>query len=740
VTALDAPATLLVDAPRRAAHRRRLAEVAFVAALLILLECLVFWGYFSGAYAPPWDFMGSYNTDAYAWWTEGSFFHPAEWISHAWGGYPAAASIQNSAWYLPVGLTALVTPFTIHASAALAALHYGFGALGVYALGRAFRLGRIPSTFGLVAFFFVSGFYAQAEHVDIARGYAWLPWILLCTSHRWPWRRWWSVPVAALILWQALLGTYPGIIVASVYCVAVWVIVQQISSRTPIRRYLLPLAASGAITLLLLAPKYVPVVLLDAGGAAANPDVSLVSWSVVATMFLPYGNPSIPSDIALRSFFLPATCFVLAGLASLRSSLGRAALAVLAVAMLLGLPSTPWHGAVDLLPGLTLSRFRMSDFRSFMLLSVCLLAMTALARLLERTAGQRASQGRREIASRMWLVLLTPAVLTLALANGFSTSEWAVPVIIVAAACAVVWLCVMPLPVGLADFRINRRPAALALLALTLTSGVTGAFATSAPWLSPREASETVSFGSPVDSLVAQDASTGAEQRRPARTPVTQPKTPADLISTQWNASFYRDTDSVGGLVNLKRSESFNELQAALLDPGQFDLANDLYSAPGVVVELTDGSLPSIDELETCVSTGECGNDLTVAPERYEPGHLKYTVTASRDVTVALNEAYYLGWRAVACRAPAGTCQELQAVRGPIGTLSLRVPAGHWNLALDYVPPASHKAWAAFWAGAVALALSACGSAAAGVWSRLRRSRSSVQSPVPLPATDQMRT
>lgn len=726
MTVLKAPAPVIADAPSEAAHRSRLPEIAFVAALLTALECLVFWGYFSGTYAPPWDFMGSYNTDAYAWWTEGSFFHPTEWISHAWGGYPAAASIQNSAWYLPVGLMALVTPFTIHASAALAALHYGFGALGVYALGRAFRLGRIPSTFGLVAYFFVSGFYAQAEHVDIARGYAWLPWILLCTSPRWPWRRWWGVPVATLILWQALLGTYPGIIVASVYCVAVWVVAQQISSRASIRSYLFPLAASGAITVLLLAPKYVPVVLLDAGGAAANPDVSLVSWSVVATMFLPYGNPAIPSDIALRSFFLPATCFVLAGLAGLRSTLGRAALAVLATAAVLGLPSTPWHDLVNHLPGLTLSRFRMSDFRSFMLLSVCLLAMTALARLLQRTSDQRASASRHDIASKIWLALLTPAVLTLALANGFATSDWAVPVIIVAAASAVVWLCAMPLPAGLADFRISRRPAALAILALTLISGVTAAFATSAPWQSPRESSETVSFGSPVDSLVAQDVGTGPEQQRPARTPVTQPKTPADLISTQWNASFYNDTDSVGGLVNLKRSESFNELQAALLDPGQFDLANDLYSAPGVVVELVNGALPSIDALDTCVSTGSCGDDLTVTPESYEPGHLDYEVTASRDVTVALNEAYYLGWRAVACPAAAGTCQELQAVRGPIGTLSVRLPAGHWDLALDYVPPASHKAWAAFWAGAGALGLWAGASAAVAVWSRRR--------PTPRPA------
>ena len=708
----------------RARWRSHGAELLGVVALLSALELLMFRGYYSGSYAPPWDFLGSYNTEAFAWWNEGSFFRPAEWISHSWGGYPAAVSIQNSAWYLPVGIVSLITPFTIHAAAALAAAHYAFGAAGVYVLGRLSRLGRAPSVFGLVAYFFVAGFYAQAEHVDIARGYAWIPWILAATSPFWPWRRWWAVPLAVIIFWQALLGTYPGMIVAVGYCVVAWVLIHQFTTRTAVRKYLLPLGVSAAMSLLLLAPKYVPALLLDSGASGPYVDASQISWSQLATVFLPYGNPSIPTDIALRSFFLPATCFVLAGLANLRGSLERALLGVLATAVILGLPGTPWHDAVSRMPGLSFSRYRMSDFRSMLLAAICVLAMTALSRIIREAPLAAPARRRSYVRRAAWLAVLPLLLVVLGVANGFDASEWTPALLITSTACVVVALAVLPLPQQLIAYRMNARPAAVVLVLLSLVSGATWAFATTAPWRSPRVYAETASFGATVDELLSERPADTPLEQRPARAPVAEPPVASDIVNTHWNAGFYSDTDSVGGLVNLKRSASFQALQSALLDPRTSDDVNHFMAAPGIVVEMENGQLPSDAEVDSCVSSGECGVGLKVEADGYAPGHLDYLVDAASTSVVAANESYYLGWHVSACATDGSRCVELGAGRGPAGVMIAEVPPGRWKIAFDYITPGSQKSWIAFGAGlALLLAWSAVGAVRS-----IRRSREHIAS------------
>jgi len=373
------------------------------------------------------------------------------------------------------------------------------------------------------------------------------------------------------------------------------------------------------------------------------------------------------------------------------------------------MPRTPWHDAVSHLPGMTLSRFRMSDFRSFMLLATCLLAMVALARLVRTDTRIGPLRDRRTAVRAAWLVLVPTLVLVLAVANSFDPAEWALPLLIVTAACTTVWLGYLPLPETVGEFRLGRRPAALVLVALTAISGVASVYATPAPWRSPRGYAETVSFGDTVDNLVAEDTHPTHEQQRPGRSPIADPADPAKLMTTLWNAGFYDGTDSVGGLVNLKRSPSFDALRAALLDPAVSADVNYLFSAPGIVVELVGGQLPDRATVTSCVDTGSCGADLSVTADGYEPGHLDYVVDARTAELVALNEAYYLGWRVSACPTAGGACQDLQAIRGPVGTLAMQLPAGDWHLSLDYVPPGSQKAWWAFWVGAGALALWAVG-------------------------------
>ena len=120
-TAPDAP-----DAPGRRTggtiRRLRTRRALVLAALIAALEAVAFGLYLVGLSVPPWDFFGSYNTDAYLWWSRGGVFDPVDWIPTLWAGYPAAAVLQNSAWYLPVGIAAAFGPFTLHSAAVVQAL------------------------------------------------------------------------------------------------------------------------------------------------------------------------------------------------------------------------------------------------------------------------------------------------------------------------------------------------------------------------------------------------------------------------------------------------------------------------------------------------------------------------------------------------------------------------------------------------------------------------------------------
>jgi hypothetical protein len=288
----------------------------------------------------PWDFLGSYNTEAYAWWRDGSMLNPVEWMPQAWAGYPAAASLQNSAWYLPVGLAATFFTYNIHVATVVQVLHVAFGAAGVYVLARTWRLGRTTATLGLVAYFFLPTFYSNAQHVDIVRGAAWLPWLVLITSVRFPWRRWWAVPIGALIVWQAAVSIYPGVLIASCYCGLVWMAAQQIIFRPKMREFFIPLAGAALLGVLLSAAKYAPVLALRSTSQSIGADYFHFNLGIAGTAFYPYDPDWLPMDISMRPYFLPAIGFALLALTRF-ARLSKATVATALVAFALSMPFLP---------------------------------------------------------------------------------------------------------------------------------------------------------------------------------------------------------------------------------------------------------------------------------------------------------------------------------------------------------------------------------------------------------------
>jgi hypothetical protein len=669
-----------------------------VAGILVLLELATFHGWLSGAAAPQWDFYNQYNTEAWAWWRDASLSSPPQWMPYAWGGYPALLDAQNSSWYLPVGLLTLLTPLTIHASAVLSALHVAFGALGVFVLLRSARVSFLPALLGLTVWFYAAGPFSNATHLDISRAWAWLPWIFLVISASWRWDRLWRWLVAGLVLWQGALSFYPGILVATVYVGGVFVLATQLSRRPPLRAYLVPLAtvavAAAAMTML----RFLPLYLTRGAGSPSSDDASAFPLKMVGTFLYPYGSDTLLNDVTMRSFFLAAPVFALLPFVVL---LGRRAVPVVAAtltAAALGLPLWPWHDAARLLPGMSLSRFTMSDFKPMLLLGLMVLAALAADRLARRgttSPGSRRADTVRLAAAAGLTVLVAALFLAAAVVGDYDQTGWVTQYAFLAVSVVTVWA-----------WALRGGTAAVAVPVLVVVaagSGLTAALATPAPWTSDRPAVEQLSFGDSVDDLMALYPSVPADAaRRPARLAPEGVAQPEQALATIWGRAFYTGEDSVMGYVNLKGSPPFEQINEDLFEGDDREDALAFWSAPGILVEEPTGSYPTAAALASCVSDGACGAD--VAPVSYSAGELRYDVRAEQPVTLVANEAWYPGWTATACPAD-GECRDVDVTAAASSGLRLELPAGSWTVDLEYRLPGQTASFVAFGAGLLLLAV-----------------------------------
>jgi hypothetical protein len=683
------------------------SEAAVVVAVLVVLEAILFSGYFSGALTANWDFLGSYNSEAFAWWHDGSFFQPPQWMPYLWGGYPAAASVQNSAWYLPVGAVAELVPFTIRAASAVQALHVALGALGMYVLVRRWQHGRAAATFALVAYFFAVGFFSNAQHVDIVRTYAWLPWVFLVASPRWPWRRVWAVPAAALVLWQTAISAYPGILVQTAYALLVWVVLCQVTTRAPLRRFLVPLAVSGLSAVLLSVVKFLPVVLVRGAVGSPLPAHMVFDLSIAGTLFFPFDLDWIPNDPTMRSFFVVAPVLPLVLLARWRQHLVPPALGVLVVGLGLGLPIWPWTPLVDALPGMSLSRFRLGDSRALVVLALVVLASAGLSALLRRDAP--AARPRATVVRALAVCLVPAGAVVLAREAGFPRDTWQLPVLLVLVSSAVVVALLVHAHRGRLD-GAGAWVGATTLVVVAAVSGVHWAGAAERVWQVPRVASEEAQWGATSGALMLARAHDPDPAQRPARQPLPEGVTPPLAFSQLWNSGFYSGTYAVGGYINLAGTPTFDTIMFSVTQPGP-DQAMWLgfWSAPGIVIASDQLGASDPGVVADCATSGACGPGLEVDPVRFADGEWQYDVVASAPTRVVLNEAYYEGLTVEACGVgDERGCTLLTSGPGPGGGVATEVPAGETRLVMRYATPGQSTGWIAFWSG-VAVAVVAAG-------------------------------
>lgn len=654
-----------------------------LAALIAGLEAVTFGLYFVGLSVPPWDFFGSYNTDAYLWWSRGGFFAPVDWIPTLWAGYPAAVVLQNSAWYLPVGIAAAFGPFTLHSAAIVQAFHVAFGAVGAYLLIRRMGGSFPPALLAATAWFYAVGIYSNAEHVDIVRGYAWMPWLLLVVSPLWPWRHWWAIPTATILLWQAATGVYPGVLIAAAYVLPFWAVAAFFIWRRQVAPAVVGIAVSALGAALLSGPRLLPF-LMQSTGTATTPDASQFSLWILGTVAFGYGSPDLPNDISMRSFFVPATVLVLACFARRRSRFTHAAVALIVPAFCLGMPFLPWFDAAQALPGMSLSRFSMSDFKPFLILGILLLGIAGAYGVTRAVA-----RGRLPRAGLASAIALLGALALIGLLGPFSFVDWVPPLALAALVLTGVILAVR---------RPSRRRtrAVWVAVALTAVSGLMWAAITAETWQTWRAASERHRYGSTVDELIAS-AGPDPGERRPGRETPGLAWTADELGSRTWNGAAYANDLAVGGNVNIRSTATFGALSHAL-DPetdGSGDVM-DFLAASGRLATSTGASVGT-SALGGCGRDGaDCGPAVATA-DGYRPGAFSFSVSSPQPLTAVLNEAYYPGWSARACD---GECAVIRVGPSPEGLAEIALPSGDYRLSIEYRTPGRAAGWLLFAAGA----------------------------------------
>ncbi len=373
--------------------------------ILILVNGVFFLGHYLGTYDFPFDFRLAYHAMPYALYADGSLPFFQTWNPYGNYGYPNVLNIQNGGYYLPlVIIDFLDITYTLHVAVILQCLHILWGSIGMYHFLRQQGFSALAGCFGAIAYHCSSGFFSNAQHVDIIIGYAWLPWLLLSLSPQFLNQRS-RIIATAIILWCFIAGSYIGIIVSSVYALILWTLYQIIIihkyKQYNLSKYIVYLFASGLIALCLSLPKYLSALLMRDEFFSYGHS-SGVHWSQWLTLWWRFdiesfvhitANAEAPTwrleyllnfDPTMRSLYIIPTVFILIMMIKKGGPQIRFALLLLllAISVLAGdLPMREW---LLQLPGMTISRFHASDWRGWLHIALIILAAAGWDSLWQR--------------------------------------------------------------------------------------------------------------------------------------------------------------------------------------------------------------------------------------------------------------------------------------------------------------------------------------------------------------------
>ena len=361
-------------------------------AFLGLVNVVTFRNHYFGNDCFPWDFWKLYYAIIPFWTTSISQHVLPEWVPFEGMGYPFFLNLQSSFFYPPLWLFVLPgVHYSLHAAVIVQCLHVLWGACGAFFLLRVLTNDWRSALFGALAYHFFGGFYSNAEHMDIVRAYAWLPWLF------------WGATVKGVlqirnfllpaIFYCVATASYPGNIISHGAFLGIYIL-YQFCQRSPHsnRKNLLIVIGLLVLGVVMSVVALGPTFLLrnqltrgDVKGVASPwlfPNwLSVVApWTAGTSVIRGYfGDPSMISAFV----GVPTIALVIL----IRKTTAKAfavwwLILVVALMMTQGSVSMFYHVAVAIVPMLGVSRMAPSDYRGLIGLGLIILAAGSLSAFL----------------------------------------------------------------------------------------------------------------------------------------------------------------------------------------------------------------------------------------------------------------------------------------------------------------------------------------------------------------------
>lgn len=376
-------------------------------AVLAALNLVTFRSHYFGNDCFPWDFWKTYYA-IIAFWTTAIKEHVfPHWVPFEGMGYPFFINLQSSFFYPPLWLFALPgIHYTLHAAVVVQCLHVLWGACGAFLLLNVLTGDWRTALFGALTYEFFGGFYSHAEHMDIIRAYAWLPWLFWGATVKG------SLQIRNLLLpaifYCVATASYPGNMISHSVFLGIYMLYQFLqrspdSSRKNLLIVIGLLGLGVVMSVVALGPTFLLRNQLTRAdqklGAAPWPFPNWLSaiapWTIGKTIIRGYvGDPSTISAFV----GVPALALII-----LMSKTTAKAFAVwwllLILALMLGLGSLSmfYQIAVKIVPVLGFSRMAPSDYRGLIGLALIVLAAASLTAFLASTQGAEKELVRKKL-------------------------------------------------------------------------------------------------------------------------------------------------------------------------------------------------------------------------------------------------------------------------------------------------------------------------------------------------------